>query len=517
MQLNHPKWYFWRRKGWLRYPLLGFLLVGTAVALRGGLWSQTPAKAAKRAQKRSIKAKAKALPKVQMFLEHNERDINLKINKGKHTLPSPLITREDQRVIVELTGVQVRPRKWTLSGSRVSSINVKVDKQGSKLIIAQDPRVKGTLKDAFSAEDINGNLVLRVLNQSIGDRQNYPSRPAPSSTPAKIANASAAPFPTAKHPLSQKLGHSNHPPKEQAPAEHHAAPKQGHPPSHHGSSAHATKPVHATTLGKVDTHHAAPVRGKVEPHQIGGSHRKVEPHHPAPAHAEVPTHAVVQHNAAEADHAHSSGIKVVEAPGAAHENAHEQAHDANSSTMVKGALSMAASVLAFGLLALIPILWWKKKQGAPSGDIKVQERLSLSPKHSLVRVKLGTQDLWLGLSDGNIQVITPATSAQSQARPALAIAPEPEQRPPSTDRLGEFGGEVLPEPMPVAAPPTLARRKLAEFKMRLRDALAHPDPEPEMDLAQDAGRQADAIRKELARRQNQAHAADEAEFHEEVA
>lgn len=511
MQPKDPKWYFWRKRGWLRYPLLGLLIAGTAVALRGGLWSQTPAKAAKRAERRSLRAKTKPLPKVQMFLEHNERDINLKIKKGKYTLPSPVITREDQRVIVELAGVQVRPRKWTLSGSRVSSINVKVDKKGSRLVIAQDPKIKGTLKDAFSAEDVNGNLVLRVLNQSIGDRQNYPARPALASARAKIANASAAPVPTvkAKHPLSQKLGHKGTAQKAHAA---HAPANVHHDAAHPAKHAQHAAPTHA----KADAHHAQPA------HHEAPAHGKVDTHHKAPGHVEHQVHAAAEHHAAphveEHEAAHHADVQVVEHPHEASTQAHEEAHETNHPTMLKSALSMAGSVLAFGLLALIPVLWWKKKQAAPAGDIKVQERLSLSPKHSLVRVQLGANDLWLGLSEGNIQVITPAQAAPARARPALSIAPEPDAAmTPPTDRLDEFRGEVLPEPMPAAAPPTLARRKLAEFKMRLKDALAHPDSDPEMDVAQDAGRQADAIRKELARRQNQEQEYPEPEMHEDVA
>lgn len=484
------KWYFWRRRGWLRYPLLGLLLVGTAMALRGGLWSQTPAKAAKRAAKRGLKAKSKALPKVQMFLEHNERDINLKIKKGKYVLPSPVITREDRKVIVELAGVQVRPRKWTLSGSRVSSINVKVDKKGSKLVIAQDPKVKGTLKDAFSAEDVNGNLVLRVLNQSIGDRQRHPARLALQSAPTKIVGAGTAPVLKAKHPLSQKLNH------KQPPSHHSPQPKTV---GHHQPPARPQANSQHKVLAQPKPHHGAPAHPQPA-------------HAPAIAHPKTPEPASGHHGPQHSDA--PAPVHVVEHPAA---EPHEPAHpveDANHPTMVKSALSMAASVLAFGLLALIPILWWKKKQTSPTGDIKIQERLALSPKHSLVRVKLGHKDLWLGLSEGNIQVISPAQT--SAGRPALAVVPDPVRPPaPLTEEMDDADHDRLPEPMPAAAPPTLARRKLAAFKHRLREALAHPDSEP--DLAQDAGRQADAIRRELARRQAEQMLPEDAGFEEHVA
>lgn len=486
-----PKWYFWRRRGWLRYPLLVLLLCGTAVALRGGLWSQTPAKAAKRAAQRSLKAKSKPLPKVQMFLEHNEQDINLKIKKGKHVLPSPVITREDRKVIVELAGVQVRPRKWTLSGSRVSSINVKVDKKGSKLVIAQDPKVKGTLKDAFSAEDINGNLVLRVLNQSIGDRQAHPAHPAIETPPAKIAKASTLPSTPAKHPLGQKLNRQNHPGADQRikPAEHHGVETKKnhrviHPANAKGESQHGS-PVHAPT----GVHHDG-----AKPHAAQNQHAPQNAHSPA-------VHPPVQ---------------VVEHPTTPLQPASPGEEAGNHPTMVKSALSMAASVLAFGLLALVPLLWWKKKQSAPTQDIKVQERLALSPKHSLVRVKLGAKDLWLGLSEGNIQVITPAESLAKTSAPLLRVAPDIVTTGASDPELyDDQAPEPLPEPMPAAVPTTLARRKLAAFKMRLSEALAHPDSDPGQDFVEDAGRQADAIRRELARRQ--AHSNADSGMHQDAA
>lgn len=477
------RWYFWRRRGWLRYPLLVLLLAGTAVALRGGLWSRTPAKAAKRAAKRNLKTKAKPLPKVQMFLEHNERDINLKINKGKHVLPSPIIKREDRRVIVELQGVQVRPRKWTLSGSRVSSINVKVDRKGSRLIIAQDPKVKGTLKDAFSAEDVNGNLVLRVLNQSIGDKQAHPAPLPLQSTPTKIANASTAPIPApkAKHPLGQKLNQQAHPSAPQpaktpGPATAHVQPR-----AHHPNPTHPARNVVTSARPPIDA----------KPHLE-------QP--PAKVRAEAP-------------------VQVVEHPVETTENkTGSAAPESSQQTIAKSALSMAASVLAFGLLALIPILWWKRKQTSPTADIKVQERLALSPKHSLVRVKLGANDLWLGLSEGNIQVITPANARPERAQMPSSIKAEATRTPaPVQEPFEALDPQALPEPMPAAAPPTLARRKLAAFKMRLREALAHPDSDLGMDLDQDAGRQADAIRKELARRQAHAQGPQDREFQQDAA
>lgn len=478
------KWYFWRRRGWLRYPLLVMLLAGTAVALRGGLWSQTPAKAAKRAAKRSLRSKAKPLPKVLMFLEHNERDINLEIKRGKHVLPRPVITRGDRRVTVELSGVQVRPRKWTLSGSRVSSINVKVDKKGSKLVIAQDPKVKGTLKDAFSAEDINGNLVLRVLNQSIGDKHAHPTSPAQHDARTKIVNASAGPLPTtkAKHPLGQKLNH-------QAPPAVKVRPKSQLP-----------RPVNAQH--RASNHHKVQGQANAAPHQ------------PSPPLENT------QENT-DGRHAHPPApVQVVEHPVAQPQQPPKDTsgQDPHQQTIAKSALSLAASVLAFGLLALIPILWWKKKQTGPAADIKVQERLALSPKHSLVRVKLGANDLWLGLSEGNIQVITPASSRPAKAHTSYSTVPKPGlDRDAQEDLFEPAPPEALPEPMPAAPPPTLARRKLAAFKMRLREALAHPDSEPCMDLAQDAGRQANAIRQELARRQAHAMAPQESEFEQDAA
>lgn len=494
MQPKHSKLHFWKRRGWLRYPLLVLLLVGTAVALRGGLWSQTPAKAAKRAAKRSLRAKTKPLPKVQMFLEHNERDINLKINKGKYVLPQPIITREDQKVIVELAGVQVRPRKWTLSGSRVASINVKVDKKGSRLVIAQDPKVAGTLKDAFSAEDVNGNLVLRVLNQSIGDKQAHPAHPALQPELTKIVNASTAPIPKtkAKHPLSQKLN-------RKAPLA--VSPSQGTLP---------TKPSNA------NLHRSASRSAKLEGHGIHTQPATTKHPHAKPIDTHQVPHDKVPHASAE----HRSPVQVVEhAPKPSPKPHPVPVQDASDHPSVsKSAWSLVASVLAFGLLALVPVLWWKKKQGAPTQDIKVQERLALSPKHSLVRVKLGAKDLWLGLSEGNIQVITPASPGSTKAPPVLSVAPDLHATQHSAEAPRTASEpDLLPEPMPAAAPPTLARRKLAAFKMRLREALAHPDSEPDMDLSQSAGRQADAIRQELARRQAQSMTPSDSRLEEHVA
>lgn len=516
MPPKDSKLYFWRRRGWLRYPLLVVLLTGTAVALRGGLWSQTPAKAAKRAANRSLKAKPKSLPKVQMYLEHNERDINLKIKKGKHVLPNPVITREDRKVTVELAGVQVRPRKWTLSGSRVSSINVRVDKKGSRLIIAQDPKVQGTLKDAFSAEDVNGNLVLRVLNQSIGDRQAHPTRLASHTTAPKVVGASTAPAVKAKHPLSQKLNHrANH-----APSTHHPAPAHPKVDAHHGATAHPkthhAKPVHAKAHsaqpGHATTHHGDTAHAN--PHHADTAHPTA--HHGDAAHAGPSAHHETAPSKDPHQAEHHAPVQVVEHPTSAPDEHAAEEHDAGHPSMLKSALSMAASVLAFGLLALIPVLWWKKKQTSPAADIKVQERLALSPKHSLVRVKLGAQDLWLGLSEGNIQVITPAQSSAS--RPGLAIVPEPAKMTPrSREHFEDDDHEILPEPMPAPAPPTMAKRKLAAFKHRLREALSHPDTESDMDIDQDAGRQADAIRKELARRQSEQAGSQDTGFQENVA
>lgn len=466
-------------KGWLRYTLLGLLLAGSAVALRGGLWSQSPANAAKRAAARSARAKTKILPKVKMLLEHNERDINLRIKKGNHTLPRPTITRSDRMVTVELPGVQVRPRKWTLSGSRVSSINVKVDKRGSKLVIAQDPTVKGKLKDAFSAEDDNGNLVLRVLNESIGDRtgqsRNAPTQPV--KLKAKVAAASTAVTTTKKvlHPLGQRLTKKDHTPHSVVEPD---------PPTEHAPE---------------------PVKG----HKATQNHAKVQP---------SPVHLAAQS-------APRTPIAVVEHPVdavAAHpEKPHTKPSPEHKSgdRMMKTTLSMAGSVLAFGLLVLVPILWWKKKQQGPTSHIKVLERLPLSVKHSLVRVQLGGEELWLGLSDGNIQVISP----QSKSSPKLAAVKtfktqQPVQAPGSSAQADLFiapdpieapqvlNSPDLAAPAPVAAPPpTMARRKLQAFKLRLKEALAHGDEQmPAANSLQDAGRQADAIRRELARRNAEA-------------
>lgn len=445
---------FWNRKGWLRYPLLGLLLIVCAVALRGSFWSQTPAKAAKRAAQRSAMAKAKKLPKVQMLLEHNERDINLRIKKGNHQLPRPVIQRSDRKVTIELAGVQVRPRKWTLAGSRVASINVNVTKKGSTLVITQDPKVTGKLKDAFSAEDIDGNLVLRVLNESIGDRgAGLPKKT--NKTPSRVAHASTAPAKKskAKHPLGRRLSRKSKAPEPEMLA----------------------KPVDAKTT-KVDTTPSVAPRTYPQPTAI----------------------SVVEHPAPEQPKSITAEPPIQESSAA-------------DDTLLKSTLSLAGSVLAFGLLALVPLLWWKKKQLGPSSHLKITERMALSPKHSLVRVQLGGQELWLGLSEGNIQVISPATMNTSRILPsgsAQSSQSSPIRDAPSTQReLFEDDSKSGPAsvvPLRAPAPPaTMARRKLQAFKSRLREALAQPDLHDPPPVDQDAGRQADAIRRELQRRQAQ--------------
>lgn len=459
---------FWTRKGWLRYPLLGLLLVVCAVALRGSFWSQTPAKAAKRAAQRSAMAKAKKLPKVQMLLEHNERDINLRIKKGKHQLPRPVINRSDRKVTIELAGVQVRPRKWTLAGSRVASINVNVTKKGSTLVITQDPKVAGKLKDAFSAEDIDGNLVLRVLNESIGDRAaGLPKKG--SKAPSKVAHASTAPpkKSKAKHPLGRRLSRKSKASqtKDQAKDKSKDELKV------------EAQPVQAEPA-KVDTTPSAAPRTYQQPSAIS----VVE--HPAPTPAKPA----------------SAEPALNETPSA-------------DDTLLKSALSLTGSILAFGLLALVPLLWWKKKQMGPSSHLKITERMALSPKHSLVKVQLGGQELWLGLSEGNIQLISPATMNAPRVatnRAAQSNISNPVHDAPSTQRE-LFEEEQDSEPASVvplrapAPPPTMARRKLQAFKSRLREALAQPELHDSPAVGQDAGRQADAIRRELQRRQAQGH------------
>lgn len=525
--------HFWQRKGWLRYPLLALLLGGSAVALRGGFWSQTPAKAAKRAAQRAAQNKSKKLISVQMLLEHNEHDINLSIKKGSHNLPSPKITRKDSEVIIDLAGVRVRPRKWTLSGSRVSSINVKVDKHGSRLTIAQDPKVKGKLRDAFSAEDVDGNLVLRVLNESIGDRTRAVVEPNTTThaiaAASTVPTASHAPNKKAHHPLGKLLSK-----KDTRSKVHHTAPHTTktanrhtvqHPVTLDAASGH-----HGAAVKNTHAKHAAPstpreVHGQVhDPHGIAKPAHGANGHTPAGGQGHAPTDA--HGHAASAKHppgepSHSK-IQVVE-----HEvpDPHGDAHDLDAehaeqdrhgpdNTLLKTALSMGGSVLAFGLLILIPLLWWKNRQQSTPGNIKVLERMALSPKHSLVKVNLGAQTLWLGLSDGNIQVISPSTVSD----PRLVAANQ-----------GHFSSDVgqpelfdnleheMTAPAASAAPPTMARRKLQAFKARLKDALTHPDVESEAMAAQDAGKQADAIRRELARRQAEPHEEADSGAHRDVA
>lgn len=454
--------FFWQRRGWLRYPLLALLLGASAVALRGGFWSDSPVSAAKRRQ--SHVAKPKALPVMKMLLEHNERDINLKIKKGKHTLPRPEIKRRRKQVTVSLKGVHVRPRKWTLSGSRVASIDVHNSDTGSQLVITQDPKVKGALKDAFSAEDVQGDLVLRVLNSSIGDRSHKQAAPLTAKQQSKHGqnHKESANTKELHHPLAKKLAN-----KDQ-----HAPAQELHPADPHGQN-------------KVPGDHEKAHRGEKKAHHgdEGAQDGQVANHPAQPVHSARPAVQVVEHPVAKTDSSHPH-------PSTKHEQGHEPA--GSGKQLIWTTLSLAGSILAFGLLALIPLFWWKRKQQDGTGQIKVRERLALSPKHSLVRVQLEDRELWLGLSDGNIQVISPAHAVQGPAN----------ETPQPSASIDEFKlAEPPAERAPAGPPPTMARRKLRAFKMRLREALAHPDSAEASPISADVGQQADAIRRELARRQ----------------
>lgn len=442
--------FFWQRRGWLRYSLLALLLGASAVALRGGLWSDSPVNAAKRRNATAVKAKS--LPVMKMLLEHNERDINLKIKRGKHTLPRPEIKRKRKQVTVSLKGVHVRPRKWTLSGSRVASIDVHNSETGSLLVITQDPKIKGALKDAFSAEDVQGDLVLRVLNHSIGDR---------AQKQAKSPAVGTKTQPSPDHKGAEKAKEVHHPlAKKLADKDQHTPVQELHPAEQQGEkSAHEAE---------TNTHHGETARS---------SDRAAPVAHP--------TVQVVEHPVEKTRSTHEHGPA-------------EQGHPTGDSgkELIWTTLSLAGSILAFGLMALVPILWWKRKQQDGTGQIKVRERLALSPKHSLVRVQLEGRELWLGLSDGNIQVISPSATEQTARSRAPMASPQ------ALTPLDELKtAEASVERSAAGPPPTMARRKLRAFKMRLREALAHPGSANDTPISADVGQQADAIRRELARRQ----------------
>lgn len=389
----------------------------------------------------------------ELQLTRSDNKIVLRVRGKRLQLQTPKIIRSPHQIRVYFPGASIAPKRYDPKPGRLENIDVRNSGSNAVITLTQRQGIDDPLRNAFSAEGQRGDVVLTISKLRTG-----PSSKTSSAT-RKVKTDSRT---TAhKKSLESLLNYSS--------SKSDDAPKVQKDPK--------PQALGQAQSNAMDANSQAP--GTAIPD--------------GPLRMEEDTPSTVLQPALETQQPPAQ-----ESSDPAWASPKNKAKSNQSSTLhntenLRSTLVTSLSIIGvLGLLALIPLWMWKKRFPPDSSSMQVVERLALTTKHSLLRVRIDGKELLLGLSDGQIQALhfDPKQKTEVQAQKSPQKHPFASPAP-----LGAvFGNKTK-------TPTSEATQKLKAFKSRLADALrlesknaGKSEQEPV------GGHQADAIRRELHRR-----------------